>query len=73
MATEPAAARTTPTLRRDAQTAMYRRWQAFFQDWDVILTPSITISPRLWRELYPAEIDRNMAKWQGIVQRLFRR
>jgi hypothetical protein len=23
--------------------------------------------------LYPAEIDRNMAKWQGIVQRLFRR
>jgi Asp-tRNA(Asn)/Glu-tRNA(Gln) amidotransferase A subunit family amidase len=39
------------------QTAMYRRWQAFFQDWDVILTPSITISPRPWRELYPAEID----------------
>ncbi len=39
------------------QTALYRRWQAFFQDWDAILTPSITISPRPWRELYPAEID----------------
>jgi amidase len=39
------------------QTALYRRWQAFFQDWDIILTPSITISPRSWRELYPAEID----------------
>jgi amidase len=39
------------------QTVMYRRWQAFFQDYDVILTPSITISPRPWRELYPAEID----------------
>jgi amidase len=39
------------------QTALYRRWQAFFQDWDVILTPSITISPRPWRELYPKEID----------------
>jgi amidase len=39
------------------QTALYRRWQSFFQDWDVILTPSITISPRPWRELYPAEID----------------
>jgi Asp-tRNA(Asn)/Glu-tRNA(Gln) amidotransferase A subunit family amidase len=39
------------------QTALYRRWQAFFQNWDVILTPSITISPRPWRELYPAEID----------------
>ena len=39
------------------QTAMYRRWQSFFRDWDVILTPSITISPRPWRELFPAEID----------------
>jgi Asp-tRNA(Asn)/Glu-tRNA(Gln) amidotransferase A subunit family amidase len=39
------------------QTAMYRRWQSFFGDWDVIITPSITISPRSWRELYPAEID----------------
>jgi Asp-tRNA(Asn)/Glu-tRNA(Gln) amidotransferase A subunit family amidase len=39
------------------QTALYRRWQAFFQTCDVILTPSITISPRSWRELYPAEID----------------
>jgi amidase len=39
------------------QTAMYRRWQTFFDDYDVILTPSITISPRSWRELYPAEID----------------
>jgi amidase len=39
------------------QTSLYRRWQDFFRDWDVILTPSITISPRPWRELYPAEID----------------
>jgi Asp-tRNA(Asn)/Glu-tRNA(Gln) amidotransferase A subunit family amidase len=39
------------------QTEMYRRWQAFFADWDVILTPSITISPRPWTELYPAEIN----------------
>jgi amidase len=39
------------------QTLMYRRWQAFFDDFDVILTPAITISPRSWRELYPAEID----------------
>src|SRR6185312_8974851 len=36
---------------------IYRRWQSFFQHYDVILTPSITISPRSWRELYPAEID----------------
>jgi len=39
------------------QTALYRRWQTFFQQYDVILTPSITISPRSWRELYPAQID----------------
>lgn len=39
------------------QTTMYRRWQGFFGGYDVILTPAITISPRSWRELYPAEID----------------
>ena len=35
----------------------YRRWQDFFDHHDLILTPAITISPRNWRELYPAEID----------------
>jgi amidase len=40
-----------------AQTAIYQRWQAFFADYDVILSPAITISPRPWSELYPAEID----------------
>jgi amidase len=39
------------------QTVLYRTWQEFFGDWDVILTPSITISPRPWCELYPTEID----------------
>jgi len=39
------------------QTTLYRRWQSFFADYDIILTPAITISPRSWRELYPAEID----------------
>jgi amidase len=39
------------------QTVMYRRWQSFFADWDVVITPSITITPRSWRELFPAEID----------------
>ena len=40
-----------------AQTTVYRRWQSFFQDYDVILSPAITISPRPWRELYPDQID----------------
>jgi Asp-tRNA(Asn)/Glu-tRNA(Gln) amidotransferase A subunit family amidase len=39
------------------QTALYRRWQLFFREYDLIITPTITLSPRSWRELYPAEID----------------
>jgi Asp-tRNA(Asn)/Glu-tRNA(Gln) amidotransferase A subunit family amidase len=41
----------------EMQTALYQRWQIFFAGCDVLITPSITISPRSWRELYPAEID----------------
>jgi Asp-tRNA(Asn)/Glu-tRNA(Gln) amidotransferase A subunit family amidase len=40
-----------------AQTRIYRSWQGFFRDHDVVITPAITISPRPWSELYPAEID----------------
>jgi Asp-tRNA(Asn)/Glu-tRNA(Gln) amidotransferase A subunit family amidase len=40
-----------------AQTAHHRRWQAFFGDADLLVTPAITVSPRPWRELYPAAID----------------
>lgn len=39
------------------QADMYRRWQGFFDQYDVVLSPAITISPRAWTELYPAEID----------------
>jgi Asp-tRNA(Asn)/Glu-tRNA(Gln) amidotransferase A subunit family amidase len=41
------------------QTRIYHAWQRFFAESgaDVILSPAITISPRPWRELYPAEID----------------
>ncbi len=41
------------------QTRIYHAWQRFFADSGVraILSPAITISPRPWRELYPAEID----------------
>jgi amidase len=39
------------------QTQMYRRWDAFFGQFDVVLAPSITISPRPWTEFYPTEID----------------
>lgn len=39
------------------QTTLYQRWQTFFARYDVLITPGITISPRPWSELYPAEID----------------
>jgi amidase len=39
------------------QAAMYARWQDFFDEYDVVLSPAITVSPRPWTELYPAEID----------------
>jgi Asp-tRNA(Asn)/Glu-tRNA(Gln) amidotransferase A subunit family amidase len=39
------------------QTALYRAWQDFFTRFDIILAPAVTISPRPWTELFPAEID----------------
>jgi Asp-tRNA(Asn)/Glu-tRNA(Gln) amidotransferase A subunit family amidase len=54
-----------------AQTALYRRWQAFFGDYDAILTPSITITPRPWSELYPTQIDgvatKNYFHWLALA------
>jgi Asp-tRNA(Asn)/Glu-tRNA(Gln) amidotransferase A subunit family amidase len=39
------------------QTEMYRRWQAFFGAYDFVLAPAVTVSPRPWSELYPAEVN----------------
>lgn len=41
----------------DLQTQIYRRWQSFFDDYDFVISPSVTISPRPWTELYPKEIN----------------
>jgi amidase len=40
-----------------AQTRIYRSFQSFFESCDVLISPAITVSPRPWAELYPAEID----------------
>lgn len=39
------------------QTQIYRNFQSFFAQHDVLITPAITISPRPWRELFPSQID----------------
>jgi Asp-tRNA(Asn)/Glu-tRNA(Gln) amidotransferase A subunit family amidase len=44
------------------QTALARRWHDFFTRYDIMLAPTCTISPRPWRELYPAEIDGKATK-----------
>ena len=40
-----------------AQGVYYRNWQRFFESWDYVLSPAVTISPRDWHELYPTQID----------------
>jgi amidase len=39
------------------QTRIYRSFQSFFAGCDVLISPTITLSPRPWTELFPAEID----------------
>ncbi|AXS40099.1 amidase family protein [Breoghania sp. L-A4] len=39
------------------QGEYYRKWQYFFDVYDFVLSPAVTISPRDWHELYPAQID----------------
>lgn len=41
----------------ELQAALYRRWQEFYRGYDFVLTPSVTMRPRAWTELYPTEID----------------
>ena len=54
-----------------AQTRIYRGFQDFFARHDVLITPAITVSPRDWRELYPAEIDgqktRSYVHWLALA------
>ena len=40
-----------------AQGQYHRDWQAFFETYDFVISPAVTLSPRPWRELYPTEID----------------
>lgn len=39
------------------QTVLYKRWQTFFERYDVLLAPAVCLSPRPWSELFPREID----------------
>ncbi len=39
------------------QTRIYRSFQQFFASHDILISPTITLSPRPWTEMYPTEID----------------
>ncbi|GBQ91628.1 amidase [Acetobacter nitrogenifigens DSM 23921 = NBRC 105050] len=55
----------------ETQTKIYRRYQTFFENFDIIVSPAITISPRPWTELYPTEIDgvptTNYFQWLSLA------
>ncbi|MGU3494267.1 amidase [Xanthobacteraceae bacterium A53D] len=40
-----------------AQTRIYRAFQTFFDSHDVLVSPTLTLSPRPWAERFAAEID----------------
>lgn len=54
-----------------AQTRIYRGWQSFFAEHDVLVSPAVTLSPRPWAEPYPTEIDgvptRSYYQWLALA------
>ncbi|MFC4670988.1 amidase [Seohaeicola nanhaiensis] len=40
-----------------SQTAYMAQWKTFFDSWDYLISPAVSVSPRPWRELYPAVVD----------------
>ncbi|MGC9270322.1 amidase [Acidiphilium sp.] len=53
------------------QTRIYQAWRSFFIDHDVLIAPSVTITPRPWTELFPTQIDGVATKsyyhWLGLA------
>ena len=49
------------------QTRIYRRFQATFRDYDLVLAPTVPVTPFPWTQLYLAEMDgkplRNYYHW----------
>jgi Asp-tRNA(Asn)/Glu-tRNA(Gln) amidotransferase A subunit family amidase len=53
------------------QTRIFRRFQAMFRDYDLVLSPTTPVSPRPWMELYLPEMDgkplRNYYHWLALT------
>ncbi len=53
------------------QTRIFRRFQAVYQDYDLILSPTVPVTPFPWTQLYLAELDglklRNYYHWLALT------
>lgn len=53
------------------QTRLFRRFQATFRDFDIVLAPTTPVSPFPWSQLYLAELDgkplRNYYHWLALT------
>jgi amidase len=53
------------------QTRLFRRFQAVFKDYDLILSPTTPVSPFPWSQLYLAELEgeklRNYYHWLALT------
>jgi Asp-tRNA(Asn)/Glu-tRNA(Gln) amidotransferase A subunit family amidase len=53
------------------QTRIFRRFQESLRDYDLVLSPTIPVSPRPWTELYLPEVDgkplRNYYHWLALT------
>ncbi|MGE3914501.1 MAG: amidase [Hyphomicrobiaceae bacterium] len=53
------------------QTRIYRRFQALFRDYDLILSPTVPVTPFPWTSLYLAEMNgaplRNYYHWLALT------
>jgi Asp-tRNA(Asn)/Glu-tRNA(Gln) amidotransferase A subunit family amidase len=53
------------------QTRIFRRFQQVYKNYDVIVSPSVSVSPFPWEQLYLAEMDgqplENYYRWLGLT------
>jgi len=53
------------------ETRIFRRFQALFRDYDLVLSPTKSVSPRPWAELYLPELEgqplRNYYHWLALT------
>jgi len=53
------------------QTRIFRRFQQVYKDYDVIISPSVSVSPFPWEQLYLSEMDgqplENYYRWLGLT------